>query len=446
MIKRILLVSVLFVFSCSLVSLAQPTIDGDFYKFQSHRFFVHLWKNTPPDKLNAPDNSDPIVSKLNQISLAMEAYLDGVLQVMGVSYDTEKNGRIAIYVYASSEEYQQRTGCFLCAAHVTSIPNTTENLNLVKEKKLNQWAIYAHLENTPVGPGGLTIGLPQNVLPHELTHVIDLTFIGGSKPGTLREGLAVYVAYKSDGFDDASQFALTSQHLQQFMQQYDSNFIEALLSGCGGLRRFMYNFGASFIDFLVQRSSISAFLNFYAALKPQAISNSAGGCNFGFPKEAIDILLRQHIGHSYAEIEQAYRQSLFQALLSDEGRESFDFTMDQIYNRFLMVRSLLRDEASVEQLARGIWVQGGFDRDKARQLREVLANPASYVVTTEAIQRTNQNIERVRSFVASYRDASVQSDLQNQLSQLSSLLSSNQLETWRDLYLSTVMRLVTWRY
>ncbi len=446
MFKRIAFLLTFLVFSYSFILFAQPTIEGDFYKFQSNRFFVFLWKDTPPDKLNAPDNSDPIVSKLNQISQAMEVYLDGVLQAMGLSYDVEQRGRIAIYVYASSEEYQQRTGCFLCAAHVTSIPNTTGNLTLVGEKKLNQWAIYAHLENTPNGPGGLTIGLPQNVLPHELTHVIDLTFIGGSKPGALREGLAVYVAYKSDGFDDASQFTLTSQHLQQFMQQYDANFIEALLSGCGGLRRFMYNFGASFIDFLVQRSSVSAFLNFYAALKPQSISNSTAGCNFGFPKEAIDILLRQHIGQNYADIEQAYRQSFFHAFLSDEGRESFEFTMDQIYNKFLMVRSLLKDGAGVEQIARGVWVQGGFDRDKARQLREMLANSANYVATLDAIQRTNKNMERLTSFVASYRDTGVQSDLQNQLSQLSTLLASNQLEAWRDLYVATVTKLVTWRY
>jgi hypothetical protein len=447
MLKRVLCFLLLFVAAQTTVIHAQPTVDGDFLKYQSNRFFVYLWKEIPPEKLNAPVGAaDPVVAKLEEISQALEGYLDGVVSAMGLAYDVEQRGRIAVYVYANSEEYQQRTNCFLCAAHVTGVPSTPENLALVREKKLNPYAIYAHLDNTPAGPGGLTIGLPQNVLPHELTHVIDLSMIGGSKPGTLREGLAVYVAYKSDSFDDASQFALTTQHLQQFMLQYDANFIEGLLSGCGGLRRFMYNFGASFVDFLVQRSNIATFLNFYAALRPQQITSGPAGCTFGFPREALDALLRQHFGAGYAEIEQDYKQSLVQALITEEGRESFDFTMDQVYNKFLMVRSLLRDESSIEQVARGIWVQGGFNREKAHQLREYLNDPANYVATTEAIERTNKNIERLRSFVSSYRDGVTQSELQAQLTQLSSLIASGQYEAWRDLYLTTVSKLVTWRY
>lgn len=446
MLKRLSFILALIVASHALAAYTQPAIEGDFYKYQSNRFFVYLWKDVPPEKLDVQGGPDPVTAKLDQISQALEGYLEGDLKAMGMSYDVQQKGRIAIYVYANSEEYQQRTGCFLCAAHVTSVPSTPENMALVRDKKLNPYAVYAHLDNTPAGPGGLTIGLPQNVLPHELTHVIDLTFIGGSKPTTLREGLAVYVAYKSDSFDDASQFALTAQHLQQFLTQYDSNFMAGLLSGCGGLQRFTYNFGASFINFLVERSSISTFLNFYAALKPQQIPNGPAGCTFGFPREALDILFRQHFGMSYADVEQAYKQALLQALLTDEGRESFDFTMDQIYNHFLMVRALLKDEAGTEKIALGIWSQGGFDREKARQLREYLGNPANYVATSEAIQRTNKNIERMRSFVFSYRDVNAQSELQSQLSQLSNILASGQLEAWRDLYIFLVNRLVTWRY
>jgi hypothetical protein len=318
---------------------------------------------------------------------------------------------------------------------------------LVRDKKLNPYAVYAHLDNTPVGPGGLTIGLPQNVLPHELTHVIDLSFIGGAKPSTLREGLAVYVAYKSDGFDDGRQFALTAQHLQQFILEYDPGFIANQLSGCGGLRRFTYNFGVSFINFLVERASIKRFLEFYAALKPQPMRDGPPGCTFGYPREVLDPLFQRFFGLSYGDAEQAYLMDVLASPLTEEGRDSYAFTMDQIYNRFLQLKPLLKDETLVETLARGVWSEGGFDQEKARALREYLSRPENYLATPEAIQRASgHSVARLRSFVNTYRDATVQAELQVQLAQLSLLLAGGQLEAWRDLFVLLVNRFVTWRF
>ena len=143
--------------------LAQPVVEGDWIRYETERFFVYLWKDTPLEKL-ALGSPDPLQAKL--------------------------------------DKYQQKTRCYLCAAHVSALPNTPEVQALAATGRLNRYAIYAHLDNTPRGLGGLSIGLPQEVIPHELTHIVDLTLIGGAKPTTLREGLAVYASLKADTVPD----------------------------------------------------------------------------------------------------------------------------------------------------------------------------------------------------------------------------------------------------
>jgi hypothetical protein len=170
------------------VALAQPVAEGDWIRYETERFFIYLWKDVPPEKLPL-SSPDPLQAKLDEIALSLEADLQSIEKALQLPYSVQQYGKIAIFVYASLEEYQQKTRCYLCAAHVTTLPNTPEVQALAATGRLNRYAIYAHLDNTPRGLGGLSIGLPQEVIPHELTHIVDLTLIGGAKPTTLREGL-----------------------------------------------------------------------------------------------------------------------------------------------------------------------------------------------------------------------------------------------------------------
>jgi enoyl-CoA hydratase/carnithine racemase len=150
------------------VALAQPVAEGDWIRYETERFFIYLWKDVPPEKLPL-SSPDPLQAKLDEIALSLEADLQSIEKALQLPYSVQQYGKIAIFVYASLEEYQQKTRCYLCAAHVTTLPNTPEVQALAATGRLNRYAIYAHLDNTPRGLGGfetavkLGLGWPKGV-------------------------------------------------------------------------------------------------------------------------------------------------------------------------------------------------------------------------------------------------------------------------------------------
>jgi len=424
----------LYLFATAIASAQPYTVEGDWIVYETPRFFIFLSKDTPQERLG--EGSDPLLTKLEEIAASLERNLGLIELVLFKPYSALKYGKVAVFVYASLEQYQQETGCLTCAAHVTSVPPQYEHR--VLDGTLNPYAVYISLDYVPTGLGGLSIGLPQQVVPHELTHILDLTLIGGSKPTVLREGLAAYAAFKVDGISDAKQFGLTNQQLKLFMKNYEADLLKNL-SLCG-LRRFTYNFGASFIDFLIWKSGIGTFLSFFEKI----MFRPSGG--FCFAPEELDRLLHQHYGQSLEEIDKEYRTMLESLEITDEGLASFEYTMDQIFTRASYLSPLLKDGQSIVKAAREVWIDGGFNREKARFVREYLKNPENYEATRERVELAFKNTERLRAYVSNYYDARVRAQLETQLAQLNRLYLEGRDEEFRDLFVSLVQQYVTWKW
>ena len=423
-------------FLATAVASAQPyTLEGNWVVYETPRFFIYLWKDTPKERLG--EGADPLLNKLEEIAGSLERNMGLLELVLFKPYSARKDGKVAVFVYASVEQYQHETGCLTCAAHVTNVPPEYEDR--VRHGILNPYAVHISLDYVPTGLGGLSIGLPQQVVPHELTHILDLTLIGGLKPTVLREGLAAYAAFKVDGISDAQQFGLTNQHLKLFMHGYEPDLLQHHLSSCG-LRRFTYNFGASFIDFLVRKARMSTFLSFFDRI---IFRRSRDFC---FAPKEMDRLLREHYGQSLEETEKAYRAMLENTETTDEGLASFEYTMDQLFTRASYLSPLLKDGESIVKATRQVWVDGGFDQEKARFVREYLKNPENYVATRENVERAFKNIERLRAYVSNYYDSRVRAQLEAQLAQLNRLYLEGKDEEFKNLFVALVHQYVTWKW
>jgi hypothetical protein len=430
-----------FVFLWSVVALANPIVEGDWLRYEAERFFVYLWKDIPSERL-ALGSSDPLQAKLDEIALSLEADLQSIEATLQLPYSAQQHGKIAVFVYASLEDYQQKTRCFLCAAHVTSLPNTPEVQALALMGQLNRYAIYAHLDNTPRGLGGLSIGLPQEVIPHELTHVIDLTLIGGAKPITLREGLAVYVSSKADTVPDAEQFSLTDQHLRLFAESDTPDLIQ-YLTGCSS-RRFIYSFGSSFIHFFVEQADVAQFLEFYRLLQGERLSSSL--CSYGFSLEQLDRLFQQILKISLDEVRQKYLARLQATEITEDGQRSFDFVMDQVFNRAVYLQPLIIEGKEIERIAREVWSEGHFNAEKAAYVTEYIANERNYATSAERVAGAIKNFERVRSFASAYiDDPATRSEIEMKLRELEQLAQEARYEEFKEGFIELVFQYVTWR-
>lgn len=434
-------VALLLLWGWGTVALANPIVEGDWVRYETERFFVYLWKDVPSERL-ALGSPDPLQAKLDEIALSLEADLQSIEATLQLPYDVQQYGKIAVFVYASLEDYQQKTRCYLCAAHVSSLPNTPEVQALAQRGQLNRYAIYAHLDNTPRGLGGLSIGLPQEVIPHELTHILDLTLIGGSKPVTLREGLAVYASSKSDMVPDTEQFALTDTHLRLFAQAENIDLM-SYLTGCSS-RRFLYSFGSSFIHFFVEHAGIERFIEFYRALEGERLALPL--CSYGFSLEQLDRLFRQILQKSLDEVRQEYRAQLYATEITEDGHRSFDFVMDQVFNRVVTLRPLIIEGGEIERITREVWSTGRFDAAKATYVTEYIANRSNYAVNAERVAGALKNFERVRSFASTYiDDPATRSQVEMRLRELEQFAREERFEEFKDGFIELVFRYVTWR-
>ncbi|MCL6642871.1 MAG: hypothetical protein K6T71_06070 [Candidatus Bipolaricaulota bacterium] len=424
------------------VGLAQPVVEGDWIRYETERFFVYLWKDVPPEKLPL-SSPDPLQAKLDEIALSLEADLQSIERVLQLPYSVQQYGKIAIFIYASLEEYQQRTRCYLCAAHVSALPNTPEVQALAATGQLNRYAIYAHLDNTPRGLGGLSIGLPQEVIPHELTHILDLTLIGEVKPTTLREGLAVYASSKSDAVPDDEQFGLTDQHLRLFVETENLDLM-GYLTGCSS-RRFIYSFGGSFIHFVAQRWGIERFLEFYRLLEGERLALAL--CSYGFSFEQLDRLFRQTLGLSLDEVRSEYLTHLFNVEITEDGRRSFEFVMDQIFNRVIALRHLLIEGNELERIARQVWSGGRFHAERAAYVTEYISDSSNYAADAERVTKTvKDSFARVRSFASTYiDDPATRSEIEMKLREMEQLAQEGRYEEFKDSFVALIFQHLTWR-
>ncbi len=439
---RRLLVLALGVLLWSAVALANPIVEGDWVRYETERFFIYLWKDTPPERL-ALGSPDPLQAKLDEIALSLETDLRNIEQVLQLPYSVQQYGKIAVFVYASLEDYQQKTRCYLCAAHVSALPNTPEVQALALTGRLNRYAIYAHLDNTPRGLGGLSIGLPQETIPHELTHILDLTLIGGSKPVTLREGLAVYVSSKSDAVPDDEQFGVTDQHLKLFVEAENPDLI-SYLTGCSS-RRFIYNFGGSFINFFATRWGIERFLEFYQLLQGERLPLSL--CSYGFSFEQLDRLFQQILYISLDEVRREYLGHLNATEITEDGQRSFDFVMDQIFNRVIALKHLLIEGNELERITREVWNTGRFNAEKAAYVTKYISDPRNYTVDAERVARTVQDsFQRVRSFASTYiDDPATRSHIELKLRELEQVAQQGRYEEFKDGFVDLIFQYMTWR-
>lgn len=423
------------------VALAQPVAEGDWIRYETERFFIYLWKDVPPEKLPL-SSPDPLQAKLDEIALSLEADLHSIEKALQLPYSVQQYGKIAIFVYASLEEYQQKTRCYLCAAHVTTLPNTPEVQALAATGRLNRYAIYAHLDNTPRGLGGLSIGLPQEVIPHELTHIVDLTLIGGAKPTTLREGLAVYASLKSDAVPDDEQFGLTDQHLRLFVETENLDLM-GYLTGCSS-RRFIYSFGGSFIHFVARRWGIERFLEFYRLLEGERLALAL--CSYGFSFEQLDRLFRQTLGLSLDEVRSEYVTQVLNTEITEDGRRSFEFVMDQIFNRVIMLKHLLIEGKELERIVREVWSEGRFHAERAAYVIESISDRRNYAADAERVAQTvKDSFARVRSFVSTYiDDPATRSEVERKLQELEQLAQAGRYEEFKDGFVNLVFQYVTW--
>ncbi len=426
----------------SAVALANPIVEGDWVRYETERFFVYLWKDTPPERL-ALGSPDPLQAKLDEIATSLETDLRTIEHVLQLSYPVQQYGKIAVFVYASLEDYQQKTRCYLCAAHVSALPNTPEVQALALTGQLNRYAIYAHLDNTPRGLGGLSIGLPQEVIPHELTHIVDLTLIGGSKPVTMREGLAVYASSKSDTIPDHEQFALTDQHLRLFVETEKIDLI-SYLTGCSS-RRFLYSVGSSFINFFVTRAGIERFVEFYRALQGERLTIAP--CSYGFSLEQLDRLFQQTLSLSLDEVRREYHGQLQATELTEDGRRSFEYVMDQVFNRAVYLQPLIIEGREIERIAREVWSEGRFNAEKAAYVTAYISHLKNYVADAERVAQTVQNsFERLRSFASTYiDDPATRSQIEMKLRELEQLAHEERYEEFKEGFIDLVFRYVTWR-
>jgi hypothetical protein len=114
---------------------------------------------------------------------------------------------------------------------------------------------------------------------------------------------------------------------------------------------------------------------------------------------------------------------LFNVEITEEGRRSFEFVMDQIFNRVIILRYLLIEGNELERIVREVWGGGLFHADKAAYVVEYISDSNNYTADAERVAKTVQDpFVRVRSFVSIYiDDPATRSEVERKLQDLEQL-------------------------
>jgi len=360
-------------------------------------------------------------------AVEMEEWFQEVEQFLGLDYDPEELGRIYVFVYPSLEEYQEASGCLICAANIGGFlrefrPEVEE---LIRRGEVNPLAVYLTLESG------------EYVVLHEFTHVLDFSLIPNDPPTFLLEGLATYTGYRLDGVPDGWQLGLGEQFLKLFLDQHGFDLFRDYFSR-GGYWKFTYEVGAGFVRFLVARGGWARFLRFYRELRSPY-----------HQREGLEGLFRRYYGAGLVELEAEWKRALSEVEVTANARAAYEFKLDQILIRYIFLRPLLVHPRRAEELfeAARTLVEGEFNEVAGAALRDYLNDQGNLHATLETAAEALDYGGYLRDYVRSYHSDRPEliKRFTTEFAELTGLYRSGKLDEFVRLYWQLVQTYVTWR-
>jgi len=417
---RLLIPIICLILVTSLFVSAEPEA-GSWIRVSTEHFVVHFWKDLPEDRFAQTEYEylDEYFAQLQAYANSLEKALAKVEALLGVAYDLERGGKVYVFIYPSLEVYQEEVGCLICAAHVGRLPFPPEEAERLTYMGVNPIAAFLNLDSE------------ENVILHELTHIVDFSMIENFAPVFLYEGLASYVGYKLDGIEDRWQFGLRNQYLKLFLADHRISLKEQFQRP--RYAKFTYDIGTSFIDFLVRRGSMEQFMAFYREL-------------YSLEIDKVDQLFQEHYDQTLDELEQAWKDELAQVEITEEGLAAYEFRMDQIVVRYMFLRELIRDKERLKQAFENLWPQGRFNFKEAEFMRRYLQNPANFIMTSAALAKVRNSLPQLRSYVYMYSDdAQIKLQFEEEFKQLIEHWQQGRYDKFRELYIQMVHHYISWR-
>ncbi len=425
--KRLLATCAALFILLSALALA-GALEAQWSSFPTDNLVVHFSKgDVQPEWSEQIDPSSFYWMILNRRANELEDGFHGVENLLGVDYDQASQGAIHIFIYPELEQYQEDSGCLTCAAHVGGfLPALYDELiDRIKTGEVNQIAVYLTEDGT------------QSSVLHEFTHVLDFALIRNAPPTFLLEGLATYVGYRLDEAPDQWQLGLAEQFVKLYLEDYGIDLFEDYFLQ-GGYWKFTYNVGTSFLRFLAARGGWGKFLEFYAGLRRPA------------DHEEVDRLFVKHYGAGLGELEAEWIRSLAAIRTTKNARAGYEFKLDQIPQRYIFLRPLLRDPKGAKRLfdeARTLQ-EGQFNEQGGAALRQYLDDPENLLPTRGAATRALEYSQYLLGYVRDYhRDERklVGEFINAYTNQLPQLYREGKYEDFAQLYWELVHTYVTWR-
>lgn len=359
------------------------------------------------------------------------ARLEGLFQraeaFLLLDYDPEAQGVAYLFIYPSLEEYQEATGCLICAANIGGfLPEVYREVeDSIRAGEVNPIAVY--LPSTSSDYTAL----------HEFTHLLDFSLIPNAPPTFLLEGLASYAGYRLDSVPDEWQLGLSEQFVKLFLEEREPDLFEDYFAR-GGYWKFTYEVGTSFLSFLAARLGWERFLQFYRELRAPYDR-----------RERLDALFQRYYGVGLAELEREWKERLAEVEVTANARAAYEFKLDQVLIRYIFLRPLLAEPEWGEKLfesARTL-VEGRFDEAAGAALREYLNDRANLRATAATAARALEYGEHLRSYVQDYhRDRpELIEAFEREFARLPRLYHAGRFEEFAELYWGLVQSYVTWR-
>ena len=411
------------------LALASPGALREWIPFSTADLVVHFWKDDVDLGLfEEVEGVNVYLSLLGKRAARLEENFQKVERFLELDYDPAAQGRVYIFVYPTLEQYQEASGCLICAANVGGfLPQFRNELqDPISAGEVNPIAVYISLEDLE----------PDYVILHELTHVLDFSLIGNSPPTFLLEGLATYSGYLLDEIPDEWELGLVEQFVKLHLEDHGIDLLRDYFAR-GGYWKFTYNVGTSFIWFLAERGGWERFLRFYGELR------------YPYNREKLDELLQRHYGTDLATLEGEWKDGLAQVEVTANARAAYEFKLDQILIRYIFLRPLLRDPAGAEELfetARTL-VEGQFNEAAGTALREYLSDPDNLLTTEEAVKRALEYGEYLLGYINSYHrdEPGVIAQFGHDYSELHRRYNLERFADCARLYWEMVHTYVTWR-
>lgn len=409
------------------LALASPGALQEWLPCATADLVVHFWKDGfNPNLFEQVEGVNLYLALLDGRAARLEEDFQKVEGFLELHYDPAANGKVYIFVYPSLEQYEETSGCLICAAHVGGfLPVFRDELQeLISSGEVSPIAVY------------LTLNSSDYVALHEFTHVLDFSLIQNSPPTFLLEGLATYTGYRLDQIPDEWELGLVEQFTRLRLEDHGIDLLRDYFAR-GGYWQFTYNVGTSFIRFLAERDGWKRFLKFYAGLR------------YPYEQERLDELLNKHFSADLAELEAEWKQELTQVQVTENARAAYKFKLDQILIRYIFLRPLLRDPARAEELfetARTL-IEGQFNEEVGVALRKYLNDPANLLATKETVEKALKYGIYLDSYVRGYHrdEPELIAEFRARYVQLPGLYRAGRFADSTQLYRQLVQTYVTWR-